>query len=200
MSNFLPFQGPIFNYFKENYDSLKEEFFKYGLNFDHEKPNYPFKDKKNLYSGNIKVIPFKLTWFLLDKYERDLAGWHDNDIYKFPFKKKFPKLFLEMKTWSNLLLTFEDSIEQCFFNVAHPGALLQYHKGVSNHCYRAHICFQNNPGFIFDIGGEKRAWSEGIENSFMFDDGNILHGVLYNHHEDTTPRIVCILDIRKSAF
>jgi len=199
MTNFLPFDGPVYDFFKNHYDNLRKEFFnEIYTSTQFDKPNYIRNNGVQLYNGKIDIIPLKLYRNLLDHNERRIANWADpNELYRYPLLRKNPDLYNKLFYFKKLLDTFENEIDQLFFNVAYPGSNLSYHYGVSKHAWRVHICFQNNIGFTFDIGGELKKWKEGIENSFKFDDGNLLHGVLYEDLGDNTPRIVCILDIKK---
>lgn len=199
MTYFLPFTGEIADYYTKYYDELKSEFFEHVMPIDRPaKPKYIRKNGVLLYDGRIDIVAFKLTKTLLDENELRLTGWTDKpDLYRYPFKNRYPEVYSKLTRWQDFLNTFENSIEQCFFNIAYPKANLSYHYGVSKHAWRAHICFQTNPSFTFDIENEKKKWEEGMEHSFMFDDGNLWHGVDYEEMNIERPRIVSILDIKK---
>jgi hypothetical protein len=197
MSHYIPFTGPIADYIKINYDLLESEFFN---NIEclprGAKPRYIRNNGKILYGGKIDTVALKLARVLLDQHEQRLTNWTEStETHRYPFKKRYPNH--NINAWNNLLNTFEDSIEQCFFNIMYPPATLSYHYGVVKHCWRIHICLQENQGFTFDIAGEKHKWTKGIDNAFMFDDGNLFHGVTYEDVNVAQPRIVCILDIKK---
>jgi hypothetical protein len=197
MSHYIPFTGPIADYIRANYDLLESEFFNTIEPVPRSaKPRYIRNNGKVLYGGKIDIVAIKLARVLLDEHEQRITNWTDADeTYRYPFKKRHPGVTIN--AWDNLLNTFEDSIEQCFFNFMYPPATLSYHYGISKHCWRVHICLQENQGFTFDVGGEKHKWTKGMDNAFMFDDGNLFHGVTYEDVNIEQPRIVFILDIKK---
>jgi hypothetical protein len=199
MKHFLPFTGKIADYYTTHYDELKSEFIEHVMPMNKaDKPKYTRHTGELLYDGRIDVVAFKLTKTLLDVNELRLTRWTDtHGLYRYPFKNRYPEVYDKLIRWQDFINTFDDTLEQCFFNIAYPKANLSYHYGVSNHAWRAHICFQTNPGFIFNIEGDKKKWEEGMDNSFMFDDGNLSHGVDYEEMNVEQPRIVSILDIKK---
>ncbi len=199
MKHILPFDGPIADFMRENYQTLKDEFFNYGMSpFVFPKPKYIRDNGVLLYSGKINIIPLKLAKVLLDRNERIAANWvTDEATHRFPVKTRRPDDYAKMVTWDKMLTEFENEIEQVFFNIAYPGASLSYHYGVSKHCWRAHVCMQENQGFTFVIEDEQTKWFEGMDHSFKFDDGNLWHGVEYVEINDATPRIACIIDYKK---
>lgn len=199
MKYFLPFNNDIAQYMRENYASLEREFFEYIYPLErYEKPRYIRKNGVLLYLGRIDLIPLKIARILLDENELTTAGWTDeNELYKFPFSKRYPEQNLNLVTWNKMIETFSDSIEQLFFNIAFPGATLSLHYGVTKHCWRAHVCLQENPGFRLVIEEESKSWFKGMDNSFVFDDGNLWHGIEYEENNVKTPRVVCIIDYKK---
>ena len=199
MKYFLPFENEIAQYMRENYSELEREFFQYIYPLErYEKPRYIRKNGVLLYLGRIDLVPLKIARILLDDNELNAAGWTDvNESYKYPFSKRYPEQNEKLIHWNKLLETFSDSIEQLFFNIAFPEATLSYHYGVTKHCWRAHVCLQENQGFKFVIEDESKAWFKGMDDSFIFDDGNLWHGIEYTDVGDKTPRVVCILDYKK---
>lgn len=184
---------------RENYVDLEKEFLKHIYPLErYEKPRYIRKNGVLLYQGRIDLVPLKIARILLDDNELRAAGWTDEtELYKFPFKKRYLEQYEKLVTWNKLLETFSDSIEQLFFNIAFPNATLSYHYGVTKHCWRAHVCLQENPGFKFVIEDESKGWVKGMDNAFVFDDGNLWHGIEYQDSGIETPRAVCIIDYKK---
>lgn len=198
MSYYLPFNGPIADYMREHYDELSQQFFEHALGTPNDKSQYVRKNGLMLYKGSIKVVALKLCRKILDENERRIAAWPEGGPeYRTPFPSLHLSKYQKMTRWDDFLKKFDNQIEQCFFNIAYPGASITYHYGVAKHFWRTHVCFMENPGFTFDIQGELRKWKEGMDNSFMFDDGNLNHGVLYEEMGVENPRVVCILDIKK---
>jgi len=151
-----------------------------------------------LYSNKILSKALKLYFGLLDESERKQLCWFPNmHEYRNPFHAERPYL---APTWKAFIHIFDSVLEQCLFNVAYPGATLSKHHGVSNHCYRLHLCLQENQGFTFRIEDEFRKWKEGPENMFYFDDGNLEHEILYEESKNPQPRIVAVFDIKKSLY
>lgn len=156
----------------------------------------------------------KLANKAIDDDERKFIGWKPTDEYRYTYRSA--KIDVDKETgirnytylggnwikspWADLVDKFDDQLEQMFFNIAYPGAKITPHLGIANSYFRVHICLQNNSGFVFDIAGEKKRWSEGVEGSFAFDDGNLRHGVYYDDRGETQPRIVAILDVKKSYY
>lgn len=199
MKYFLPFENKISHFMRENYVDLEKEFLKHIYPLErYEKPRYIRKNGVLLYQGRIDLVPLKIARILLDDNELRAAGWTDEtELYKFPFKKRYLEQYEKLVTWNKLLETFSDSIEQLFFNIAFPNATLSYHYGVTKHCWRAHVCLQENPGFKFVIEDESKGWVKGMDNAFVFDDGNLWHGIEYQDSGIETPRAVCIIDYKK---
>lgn len=203
MSNFLLMgNSPIYYFIKENQENLLREFFEVLYPSLHgDKPGYirPTTGLP-LYTDTIKCISMKLCKRLLDQSELQFVGWLDENGYRHNIRMFYPEINKEIPTWNKLLDEFSNDIEQCLFNIAYPGASISQHVGIDNHCYRAHWCLQNNEGFEFKIADESKSWHVGVDHMFRFDDGNLLHGVNYTECENSQPRIVCILDIKKEHW
>lgn len=200
MKHILKFDGPIADYVELHYDKLVSEFYQFAYDTARTpKPNHIRINDRLFYAGQIDVVGLKIARSLLDPNELNFTKWtHDPTQYRYPTKFKDPVNSAKMVTWNEMMSTFEDIIEQLFINIANPGADIGFHYGVKTYCWRAHICFQENPAFKFHIEDEETAWIEGMENSFKFDDGNVLHGVKYNQALcNGLPRIVCIIDYKK---
>lgn len=201
MSNFITgLQGdPIADFLVSKYEDLHYEFFNYIATLPWtNKPQYTRPTTKGkLYDGQIKALAVKLSRTLLDRDELRLTNWTDDlTPFRYPLQTRFPGVPAFIPTWYTLLDFSE--VEQIFFNVAYPPATLSYHYGVSSHCWRYHLCLQNNAAFSFDLGGETKPWVEGPSGLFKFDDGLIKHGVLYDPSKvEQQPRIVAILDVKK---
>jgi len=184
-----------------NEDMLLHEFFEYIYpNTFGKKPAYIRRNGESLYTHEIKCISIKICGRILDAHEKRIVGWGQNEEYRYRIRDGSPEVDVKIPTWNLLISTFGDEIEQVLFNIAYPGATISYHYGISKHCYRAHWCLQNNEGFVFDIEGEKKKWKEGTDNIFKFDDGNVNHGVVYEESNNSKPRIVCLIDIKKSYW
>ena len=181
-------------------DDSHPQFYLHALtNLPSNKPNHIFEGETLLYYGQIKVQSLKLSRECISEKELKTLKWDEQNLGKiwFKFRHFYPDSWAKMHTWQEFIRTFEDSLLQVFVNIAYPGVTLTHHYGVNKHYYRAHVCFQSNPGLLFDIEGEQRQWEEGFENSFSFDDGNLLHGIVNQPTNVDQPRIVCILDILK---
>lgn len=199
MSYFIqPGNDNLSNFLRRHYKKLRSEFFQDIYPFIwHEKPNY-MRGENLLYSNKILSKALKLYFGLLDESERKQLCWLPNTHeYSNPFHAEHPQL---APTWKAFIHIFDSDLEQCLFNVAYPGATLSKHYGVSNHCYRLHLCLQESQGFTFRIENEFRKWKEGPENMFYFDDGNLEHEILYEESKNPQPRIVAIFDIKKSFY
>ena len=200
MSYFIqPGNDNLSNFLRRHYKELRSEFFQDIYPFIwHEKPNYIRSTGEPLYNNKILSKALKLYYGLLDKSEREHLNWLPSGrAYRTPFHSERPYL---APTWKAFIHIFDSVLEQCLFNVAYPGATLSKHYGVSNHCYRLHLCFQENQGFTFRIEDEFKQWKEGPENMFYFDDGNLEHEILYEESKNPQPRIVAIFDIKKSFY
>jgi hypothetical protein len=203
MTHFIkPPNDPISEYLRNNYSRLKTEFFEEWFpNIRNNKPQYMMQPGKMLYENTIKISAVKLSKRLLDKTELKLINFPLDKSNIYPMKTRMPEVYAKIPTWTSLLETYSDQIDQLFVDIAYPGASISSHYGVSAHCYRLHLCLQNNPGFIFKIEDESKAWTEGPSGMFMFDDGNLYHGVTYNSEfEFPQSRIVVILDILKDYY
>lgn len=207
----------MIDWIAHRYDDLKRDFFE---NISQsiivgKKPWYLFSDGvTSLYKGEIKSAAMKLANIALDDDERRYIGWHPNDSHRYTYRKA--NITTDPETgyrtynytgtnwikspWADFVDTFDEQLEQMFFNIAYPGAQITPHLGITNSYFRVHVCLQNNSGFVFDIAGEKKQWAEGIENNFAFDDGNLRHGVEYIDRGETQPRIVAIFDVKKKYY
>lgn len=198
--HFRHFESPIMDHIKQNYQLLKDDFFN---NVSQSpllvnKPGYKFTDGvTDLYKGKIHSIGLKNSRIALDEDEQRIMNWKPTEEYRHNYRRINPNL---TGPWVDLVNKFDDQLEQMFFNIAWPGAAITPHRGIHTRYFRVHICLQTNAGFCFDIEGEKKAWFEGVENSFAFDDANLRHGVTYTDQGDNKPRIVAILDVKKEYY
>lgn len=185
-----------------NYSSLKEDFINNVYTNDQllkNKPGYKFSDGvTELYKGKILSAALKISTVALDDDERRIMNWGqtwDQSGYRRSWK------LVNLKgPWANFMNKWDGHLEQMFFNIAYPGAEITPHKGIHTRYFRVHVCLQTNPGFYFDIEGEKKSWNEGVENAFAFDDANLRHGVYYNDKGINVPRVVAILDVKKEFY
>jgi hypothetical protein len=197
---FKKFNSPIMDHIRNNYDALKRDFFE---NIAHSqivshKPGYKFSDGvTDLYKGKILSAGLKNAKVALDADEQRIMNWGLNEEYRHNYKRITPRL---TGPWVDIVEKFDDQLEQMFFNVAFPGATITPHKGIHTRYFRVHICLQTNPGFYFDIEGEKKAWLEGVDNAFAFDDAHLRHGVYYHDQGINVARIVAILDVKKEFY
>lgn len=214
---FKKFNSPIIDYISQHYGELRTDFFNNiaSSQIVGKKPWYLFGDGvTSLYQGQILSAAMKLANKAIDDDERKFIGWNPADEYRYTYRTA--KVIKDPMTgyrnynylggnwikspWADFIDKFDDQLEQMFFNIAYPGAKITPHKGIANSYFRVHICLQNNRGFVFDIAGEKKYWEEGPEGHFAFDDGNLRHGVDYADAGDTVPRVVAIIDVKKSAY
>ena len=151
----------------------------------------------DLYKGKILSAALKLSTIALSVTERKMLNWAVDEKYRYSYKRVQPELQGACVDFVN---RFDDMLEQCFFNIAFPGASIAPHFGIHTSYFRAHLCLQENQGFHFDIEGEKKYWFEGPENLFAFDDANVRHGINYEELGNANPRIILILDIKKSYY
>lgn len=204
------------DYINERYDNLKTDFFENisKSQIVGQKPWYLFGDGvTSLYQGKIQSAAMKLANKAIDDDERKFIGWNPSDEHRYNYRAATVTIdgagirhynyrgdnWIK-SPWADLVDKFDNQLEQMFFNIAYPGAKITPHKGIATSYFRVHICLQNNTGFVFDIEGERKRWSEGVDGSFAFDDGNLRHGVDYEDRGETQPRIVAILDIKKSYY
>jgi hypothetical protein len=196
---FKEFKSPIMDHIRDNYQALCDDFYNNISNSQlmANKPAYTFADGvTELYKGKILSAGLKNAKFSLDADEQRIMKWNE-EVYRRNWLRCRPQV---TGPWVDLITKFDDEIDQMFFNIAYPGASITRHKGVANSYFRVHVCLQTNSGFIFEIAGEQKPWLEGAENAFAFDDGNLRHGVLYEDRGETQPRVVAILDIKKSCY
>lgn len=182
-----------------NYDQLKDDFINNIYNNEYllkNKPGYKFSDGiTDLYKGTILSAALKISTVALDDDERRIMNWGKNEEYRRGWR--LTKL---QGPWADFMDKWDSQLEQMFFNIAFPGATITPHKGIHTRYFRVHVCLQTNPGFYFDIEGEKKAWQEGVDNAFAFDDANLRHGVYYNDLGVNIPRVVAILDVKKEFY
>jgi hypothetical protein len=197
---FKEFKSPMMDYIKDNYESLKQDFY---TNISHSqlmanKPAYTFADGvTELYRGKILSAGLKNANIALDDDERRIMRWQPHEEYRHNWLRCTPEL---QGPWVDFVKRFDNQLEQMFFNIAYPGAAITPHKGIHTRYFRVHICLQTNPGFVFDIAGERKYWYEGVDHAFAFDDGNLRHGVYYEERGQSQPRIVAILDVKKEYY
>lgn len=203
MSNFIPVTNDKLAIFiKENFDALRQEFFDVWYpNITRPKLMFTWHTGERPYENKIMSAALKLSDRLLDSKEREgMAQILPIKDHMYPVRDVKPNVWKGLPTWQLLIETFDKDLEALFVNVAYPGSAINPHHGVDNHCYRMHLCLQNNKGFTFKVGGEKQKWTEGVDGMFMFDDGNLLHDVSYEELGDTNPRIVIIFDVWKEFY
>jgi hypothetical protein len=199
-THYKPLTGPIADYINEHYNELKADFFDNisKSQLVASKPGYKFLDGvTDLYKGKILSAALKLSTIALDDDERRIMNWGLDEKYRYTYKRVNPEL---RGPCVEFVEKFDDMLEQCFFNIAFPGASITPHLGITSTYFRTHICLQENQGFVFDIEGEKKHWHEGPQNLFTFDDANVRHGVSYEDKGEIKPRILLILDIKKSYY
>lgn len=197
---FKEFKSPIMDYVRDNYAALKDDFYNNISNSQLmvNKPAYTFLDGvTELYKGRILSAGLKNANKALDDDERRIMKWEPGVEYRHNWLRCRPQV---TGAWVDFVTKFDDQLEQMFFNIAYPGASITPHMGIATSYFRVHICLQTNPGFVFDIAGEKKAWFEGAENAFAFDDGNLRHGVSYEDQGQSQPRVVAILDVKKEYY
>lgn len=214
---FKPFHGPMMDWITGRWSELRSDFFNNvsKTSVVGKKPWYLFGDGvTSLYRGKIMSAALKLSAISLDSDEKKFIGWNPQDSYRYTYRNAIvdtmPETGIRTYTygqgnwlkspWCEFVDTFDEQLEQMFFNIAYPGAEITPHIGISNSYFRVHVCLQNNPGFVFDISGEREYWEEGPENAFAFDDGNLRHGVFYEERGVTQPRIVAIFDVKKKYY
>lgn len=188
------------DYIAEHYDELRNDFFENISNSKliANKPGYKFLDGvTDLYKGKILSAALKCSKIALDADEQRIMKWAPEEQYRYTWTRVTPSL---SGPWVDFVKKFDDQLEQMFFNVAFPGAGITHHKGIASSYFRVHICLQENQGFVFDIEGERKHWYTGVENAFAFDDGNLRHGVDYTEVNESKPRIVAILDVKKELY
>jgi Aspartyl/Asparaginyl beta-hydroxylase len=203
MSNFIKSTNdPLTVFIKENYKELRHEFFEHWFpNIKRRKLMFTWDNGKVPYANEINSAALKLSDRLLDSKEREeMEKILPNAPHMYPVRDVKPEVWKNLHTWRLLLEKFDSNLEALFTNIAYPGSKIFAHRGVDNHCYRMHLCLQNNLGFTFNIGGERQQWEEGPDHMFRFDDGNITHGVEYQEAGDTTPRVVMIFDVWKGFY
>lgn len=216
--HFKKFNSPIMSYIKSRYAEMKDDFFKNiaTSSICGDKPWYLLGDNStiSLYNGQIKSAAMKISNIAIDDDERRIMKWNPSEMYRYYYRRSEVTIDLENdwkvynytggnwldSPWAEMVDIFDSHLEQMFFNIAYPGAIITPHRGIDNNYFRVHICLQNNSGFIFNINGETRKWQEGVDGSFAFDDYNLKHGVDYVDAGELQPRVVAILDVKKSAY
>lgn len=183
----------------KNYAQLKDDFVNNIYTNEHllkNKPGYKFSDGvTDLYKGKILSAALKISTVALDDDERRIMNWGKDEVYRRGWR------LVNLKgPWADFMNKWDEQLEQVFFNIAYPGAEITPHKGIHTRYFRVHVCLQTNPGFYFDIEGEKKPWVEGPENAFAFDDANLRHGVYYNDMGVNVPRVIAILDVKKEFY
>jgi hypothetical protein len=197
---FKKFNSPIMDHIRDNYDTLKGDFYDNiaQSRIVNHKPGYKFSDGiTDLYRGKILSAALKNSKVALDADEQRIMNWGATEEYRHSYRHINPSL---TGPWVDFVDKFDDQLEQVFFNIAYPGATITPHKGIHTRYFRVHICLQTNPGFYFDIEGEKKSWQEGAEYAFAFDDAHLRHGVYYHDTGINVPRIVAILDVKKEFY
>lgn len=203
MSNFIPVTNdPLTIFIKENFAALNKEFFDVWFpNITRPKLMFTWHNGERPYENKIMSAALKLSDRLLDSKEREgMATILPIKDHMYPVRDVKPHVWKGLPTWQLLLEKFDSNIEALFVNVAYPGSVINPHTGVDNHCYRMHLCLQNNEGFSFKVGKDVQKWTTGVDGMFMFDDGNFVHSVNYEDVGDTTPRVVIIFDIWKEFY
>lgn len=203
MTHFIPANDDSLALFiTEHYELLNSEFFNSWFPaISKPKPMFTWDNGLAPYAGEIKSSALKLSDRLLDGKEREsIAKIVEIAPHMYPVKEKLKHVWDNLPTWQKLLKQYDDVIEALFVNVAYPPAQIFAHKGVDSHCYRLHLCLQNNDAFSFKIDGEEKKWEVGPQHMFRFNDGELWHGVKCAETTDFTPRIVVIFDIWKHYY
>lgn len=204
MSNFIRFDNnPITDYLIDNWKIIRDEFLlqrkqKTGSDllevqtFSNKLNATTVHERKPLYEGNIVAAALYITKEILSVPEANKLQWGPNEQERWWMDN-----VKGMPTLEKWILQHKEHIAGVVFYAAQPGAVINHHYGVdttySN--FRLHLCLTADPDCVFDIENERHSWKEG--DLFGFDDCTYYHGI---KHNGTTPRIVLVIDIKKSLL
>lgn len=204
MSNYIKFNSnPITNYLTDNWLKIRDEFLeqrlsKMGHNLlevqdDSNKLNgITVHEKKPLYQGNIIAAALYIKDEILSPPEAKQLNWGENEKERWWLDN-----VKGMPTLAKWIKEYKEHIAGVIFYAAQPGAVINHHYGVDStyNNVRLHLCLTSDPECWFDIENERHSWIEG--DLFGFDDASYFHGI---KHNGTRPRIVLVVDIKKSLL
>jgi hypothetical protein len=204
MSNYIKFNSnPVTNYLTDNWLKIRDEFLaqrlsKMGHNLlevqeDSNKLNgTTVHEKKPLYQGNIIAAALYVKDEILSVPEASQLNWSDTEKERWWLDN-----VKGMPTLAKWIKEYKEYIAGVIFYAAQPGAVINHHYGVDStyNNVRLHLCLTSDPECWFDIENERHSWIEG--DLFGFDDASYFHGI---KHLGTKPRIVLVVDIKKSLL
>jgi hypothetical protein len=204
MSNFIKFkENHVTGYLTDNWKQIRDEFVaqrKAKMNHDllevqtdsNKLKATTLHEKKPLYEGNIIAAALYVSQEVLSIPEMKGLNWqeHEQERWWLDNVKGMPTLAKWIKSYKEYLAS-------AVFYVAQPGATINHHYGVDTtyRNLRLHLCLTADPECVFDIENERHVWEEG--EVFGFDDSTYFHGI---KHRGTKPRIVLVIDIKKSLL
>lgn len=204
MSNYIKFNSnPITDYLTDNWKNIRDEFVaqrkaKMGHNLlevqnSGNKLNaITVHENKPLYQGNIVAAALYVKDEILSAPEAKQLNWQEGEK-----ERRWVDNIEGMPTLAKWINEYQEHLAGVIFYAAQPGAVINHHYGVDStyNNIRLHLCLTADPNCVFDIENERHSWIEG--DLFGFDDAAYFHGI---KHSGTTPRIVLVIDIKKSLL
>jgi hypothetical protein len=204
MSNYIKFNSnPITDYLTNNWEKIRDEFVKQrrdkiGHNLlevqsvSNKLNGITVHEKKPLYQGNIIAAALYIKNEILSIPEVKQLQWRQDET-----ERLWMDNISGMPTLAKWIHEHKEYLAGVVFYAAQPGAVINHHYGVDSTYdnVRLHLCLTADPECVFDIENERHVWVEG--DLFGFDDASYFHGI---KHNGTTPRIVLVIDIKKSLL
>lgn len=204
MSNYVKFNSnPVTDYLTDNWESIRDEFInqridKTGQNLldvqlkSNKLNATTVHEKKPLYQGSIVAVALYIKKEILSVPEAKQLNWRTDELERYWLDN-----LQGMPTLSKWIEQYKEHLSGVVFYAAQPGAVINHHYGVDStyNNIRLHLCLTADPDCWFDIENERHSWVEG--DIFGFDDASYFHGI---KHTGTKPRIVLVIDIKKSLL
>ena len=150
---------------------------------------------KILYHGKITSAYTNLVWDTCSGPERKQV-WGETRESREMANIGFIHAWLKTPNLARILSPYGGSVGTTGWNYMEPNCNLNKHYGMVSKYIRFHLGIVCDPEAKFFVNDyEPRAWERG--KVWAFDDGDAHHGT---QHNGTTPRLILLVDIHKSAF